>query len=797
MENSIRFDRHFNFSELSWFTRICYTVFVFRVQLIVISVIAWAITTTPIRDVLVIATVDKPAQIVPIVLLLSLCTAMLWATADEMRRAFLHAGGPGPALPAQIHSWLPLALALIPLLTLTATAFSLYWLQTGGVSEHLIDGRLLLGVLSIAIAGLVVLAHTWVATIPQSGSYFFSNDRGATQGNYASLAALFGLGALVSIPFFLDDLQWTQRIGAISVILWWGFAATALFTSLAMIAQLQRVPILFILFTLAMVFSAFDLNDNHEIGGQDDPRNANHVVAGERVPAMAPGTFSLVEWLESRADKDDFEQYPIFIVATEGGASRASYYTAEVLAALQDRCPAFAQHIIAISSVSGGSVGAAVFAALSADLAKNKSHGGCDLTGLQSTPFRDRSHRIFDADLLAPTLAAMLFPDALQRILPFPVRRFDRALALERTLEDSWRQSSAGCCKPNRFTEDFQSLYSDGPASAVPLLFLNTTSVGTGLARPIAPVIPIEDPINSMSGLPMVSSLPPGELVRVQDISPVETGLSLSTAAFMSARFPLISPSASIRNGSAKYRYVDGGYFENSGAWTAENLLHSLLYQQREYVGIKSMSSGQRERLARAAFFVLLIDAEDCIDSKADPETCRKAQYSTNEPSSFGELFSIARAFINARVTRSRVSQSSIARLARVVSDTCTFGYYNSVANNAASPKLEPMAINCSPGRVAEAGGTPLLPQVAVAEVRLTRKAGAVPMNWILSQGARKEVQDSVSRSANIDLKAAPVSGLITSAETNQNAFAAVLCALHLRKGVDPAQYQKCLGMAF
>ena len=68
--------------------------------------------------------------------------------------------------------------------------------------------------------------------------------------------------------------------------------------------------------------------------------------------------------MEKRTRGGDARPYPVFIVAAPGGGIRAAYWTAGVLAALQDADRGFARHVLAISGVSGGSVGAGIFAAL-------------------------------------------------------------------------------------------------------------------------------------------------------------------------------------------------------------------------------------------------------------------------------------------------------------------------------------------------------------------------------------------------------------------------------------------------
>ena len=117
--------------------------------------------------------------------------------------------------------------------------------------------------------------------------------------------------------------------------------------------------------------------------------------------------------------------HPLFIVATEGGGIRAAYWTATVLGELQDKNPTFASHVFAISGVSGGSLGALVFDALLAEPNPEK--------------FKGKARDILGQDFLSPALASMLYPDFVQRFLPFPVPHFDRA----RALEMGWEKAGA------------------------------------------------------------------------------------------------------------------------------------------------------------------------------------------------------------------------------------------------------------------------------------------------------------------------------------------------------------------
>ena len=150
---------------------------------------------------------------------------------------------------------------------------------------------------------------------------------------------------------------------------------------------------------------------------------------------------SFGQWFHSRADRDFYaksnEPYPVFIVAAAGGGAYAAHYTATFLARMQDSCPNFAQHVFAISGVSGGSIGASLFAGLAKLKARNQPYVGCNLNS-GDRYFERRTQKFFEQDFLSPVMAAALFPDLLQRFLPFPIGPFDRSRALDASIEAAW-----------------------------------------------------------------------------------------------------------------------------------------------------------------------------------------------------------------------------------------------------------------------------------------------------------------------------------------------------------------------
>lgn len=359
------------------------------------------------------------------------------------------------------------------------------------------------------------------------------------------------LGILLFIVFSTSAGQSARWFGTASVVLialgsWIPFGSV-----LVHFGRLTRVPFLALLLVAALLFSIFDLNDNHIIRHQ-------HVA---RQPLPPTFSHAFAEWLNNRADLHEYDTYPVFIVSAEGGGLRAAYFTAIVLASIQDRCPRFAQHTFVISGVSGGSLGAAVFTGLAARSAPNEPGLPCELNSEETGEMLTKADAVLSRDFLSPVLGAALYPDLAQRFLPFPIYSFDRALALEEGLEQSWKEATGG----NEFGQPFAKLWEDFPRRAAPALFLNTTRVETGDRMVISNLYPIDERFNNLSNL--------------SDIDPSIT-VPLSTATFLSARFPIVTPAGFIpigrdANGDwvGKHRYVDGGYFENSGAATLYDIL--------------------------------------------------------------------------------------------------------------------------------------------------------------------------------------------------------------------------------
>ncbi|HET6787099.1 MAG TPA: hypothetical protein VFH49_04005, partial [Aquabacterium sp.] len=329
------------------------------------------------------------------------------------------------------------------------------------------------------------------------------------------------------------------------------------------------VPVLFWL-----VFSAF--NENHQIGKRLD-------VEPPTSPAMAPDA-DLSRWLAQRR-AEGRQNDPIYLVALSGGASRAAYWGAYTLAWLDDqqraRHGAFLSNVYALSGVSGGSLGASTLVAALASAREASLRGG----ELPPAPpaLADWMTEVLTQDHLSPVVQSLLYLDLMGRLSPVPLPKVDRSHALERTWERDTldaastrqgAQSVQGAHATNWFRRPMAALYdADTDAcvsreggghdahclSLLPRLILNAASAETG-----EPVM--------QTALALRHPL----ALHMRDAAFDLTHMSLSEAVHNSARFPYLSPAGQVRSADGTHGvdyWVDGGYFENSGAWALQVLL--------------------------------------------------------------------------------------------------------------------------------------------------------------------------------------------------------------------------------
>ena len=446
-----------------------------------------------------------------------------------------------------------------------------------------------------------------------------------------------------------------------------------------------RRPVIALFFGFIVLLATFDLNDNHAIPRQEAPA----------LQPVRPVVGAFNEWLGNRLERwEELRQgakpgakHPVYIVAAQGGGAYAALHAALFLAQAQDEYPDFADHVFAISGVSGGSVGGAVFASLVRARA-GKADG--------SRWYSEAASSLLSEDLLTPVVEATLFQDIFARLVPClddlpgfcPTQALDRARRFEQTLVQAWakRHGNGG----NPFDEPLTKLWS--PTSDVPALFLNTTEVETGERIVLAP-------FSLQQEIPTLSAL--------IDRDP-ELDIKLSTASGLSARFPGLTAPGWYRiktedgEVSFKRRLVDGGYFEDSGVATAFDLLTSLE---------KALSARHQSDVE------LILVSVKRADGKGR---------SSEPPHGFHEIMTPLRTLNNTRAARGKLAldQASLALDGAVCRDR----------GGTAETSQAQEKPSCFYAR-----------RVRISELEDDERQ-PLPLGWLLSEISKGRIEDSIGR---------------------------------------------------
>lgn len=303
-------------------------------------------------------------------------------------------------------------------------------------------------------------------------------------------------------------------------------------------------------------------------------------------PRQPPGQ-DLGSWVLQLPVNPPPDQAEVLLIAAEGGGIRSAYWTAQVLARLHDADPTIDKRIAALSGVSGGSVGIAVYRACLAHVQDLTTSGRTAANEVPASPLSPatptapvtaqvaRGYSVRACvesgfrrlDGLSPLIGGLVFEDAFARVLPTTMKLGPLDLAC----------SQPGCVHLSRaqpFEREWIRQFghlgdslgdlpgSEGNPPGVPPLLFNSTWVESG-NRAV---------LGTLDGMDLPAS---DDLVTELGARP-----PLITAAHASARFPFINPLAALppEPGQDRTRghLVDGGYHDNSGTASLADLWRSL-----------------------------------------------------------------------------------------------------------------------------------------------------------------------------------------------------------------------------
>jgi hypothetical protein len=377
----------------------------------------------------------------------------------------------------------------------------------------------------------------------------------------------------------------------------------------------NRLPVVRLLLAVAVVFSIW--NDNHII--RTLPRKAT--ARRPQFPAY------YARWDSGTMTR---ESSPIVLVAASGGGLRAAYWTAASLSAIADKNPKFARQTLAISGVSGGSLGAAIFVGLLHDARGKPDSLPCAAasevrryTDEIAGPYVRCVHRFMRDDYLSPVLAKMTAPDLLQRFWPVSVKALDRSTALE----GSWEASYHSDIGAETFSGGFLDLNGAGSDPSFPVLMLNATHVESG-RRYIATSVRLDSVAHDAND--------------IHDAIGRTLDLPLSVAAHNSARFTYVSPAGRLSSSDTLGHVVDGGYFENSGL-----------------VALQEINDHLREAGVDRPIYVLYL-CNDPVACAADMRPVARTISDKTAPTAVNEVLAPIRAVLHARDARGALARDQL-----------------------------------------------------------------------------------------------------------------------------------------
>ncbi|MEM9616415.1 MAG: patatin-like phospholipase family protein [Pseudomonadota bacterium] len=482
------------------------------------------------------------------------------------------------------------------------------------------------------------------------------------EGEIQSLLARFATIVLVvlSIIFVISPYWGIPHFNSVGVARFLGpIAITAIglgvFTSLGswllLMGRRHKLAYFAMVILVVFIWGALNINDNHPVRG----------VIAEKPAEKKEFSEVAADWAKSRGVNTSTDpELPYIIVSAEGGGVRAAYFTASILGRLVDRCPDAARRIVAISSVSGGSVGAAAYVAAVHNNDDIRKRDGCNFNensinnALGAGNLEQRLQKILGEDHLSPILARAVFPDAVGQLLPLSdsISFADRQLGLEHSLSRSFSAEFGH----DQIRAGLSNFALSDKSPFTPILFINTTQVSDG---------------SVVAGSQF--QFKKEKFQNIKTFGDVDSTFdpTLISIAATSARFPYLSPAGYIGNGVKRERFVDGGYFDNSGAEVSQ-VIYRKLWNYLNSVPSGSENEGDNTSLNGQQKIILVHIGngleKNCqgIEKKANRRGCPDDK----KTGRFSEMLSPLQAVLNTRSGRTDLTVSTLEELSAAPNNT-------------------------------------------------------------------------------------------------------------------------------
>lgn len=429
-------------------------------------------------------------------------------------------------------------------------------------------------------------------------------EMGISASVRAALAAIL-VSALIIVLTASTDPTDALKFGPVGMVVvaaaFWSALLTLVLITMPLVINWLPASAAFI--GLVLVFS-FRMADPYRM---PQPLVTVNEVLDLDLRRHREGREAFFAWLESRVStNDDGGPIPVVLVSANGGGIRTAYWAARSLALLDRKSNGLlSKHTFVYSGVSGGSIGLATFLD---SAARHRNDPEAVI---------DEIDRYYARDLLSPVVSRLLFMEPLRLITGSTSIR-GRDQVFEEHLDSQWFDVT----KSNFFSRtmlDAFGLHADQQNSP-PLVVFNSTIAETGVRLEIANVGQIARRSRNQTFL----------TYHREVNSPL---LTVAQAVHLSARFPGISPPASLQaemcdnpthdrqDGPCRwvprhwFTAVDGGYSDNSGLAPIISLVNELTNDRDDskhaHLGPPGMAESAIERrrtlLSRVSFHVVVL----------------------------------------------------------------------------------------------------------------------------------------------------------------------------------------------
>jgi hypothetical protein len=390
-----------------------------------------------------------------------------------------------------------------------------------------------------------------------------------------NMAPIFAVSiwAVIFFTVWIDPQR--PKVGnTVSFVFIFFIVWTILICRLFIATNRRSLPVFTICISAYTLLCVLDWNDHHFI------TQRTVTIADDADPSAALNKDKAFEvaarsWFENR-----HSSRPVYVIAAQGGGTYAAYHAASVIAEMIGPGHQLGRDIFAVSGVSGGSVGSAIAVAAAhavhsaRQVVPANKQEACAGEWSNHDTLQQILDQVFREDFASPIVVGTLFVDSIFEVIPSKfLWQLDRANLIERAFVDRSQRVLKELLRAEPPASLLDTDFFDYQRESTfhPELFFNVVSSATGgreyVARFELPEVESDDP----------------DKVQKSSINRALTDLRLNLiqAAVLSARYPYVTPPASIMSSTpagreSVIRIVDGGYFENSAVATALDIVRAL-----------------------------------------------------------------------------------------------------------------------------------------------------------------------------------------------------------------------------